>query len=71
MNPMFKKIQSLGAIDDHEMYKTFNCGIGMMIILNRKDYVKLQRLYDVHNITYNLIGRVINKSTALDEITFV
>jgi len=33
MNPLFKWIQSEGNISSHEMYRTFNCGVGMTLVL--------------------------------------
>ncbi len=35
--PIFKYIQKLGNIDDLEMYRTFNMGIGMVLIVSEKD----------------------------------
>lgn len=35
--PIFPFLKKEGNIDAHEMYRTFNCGIGMLLILNQKD----------------------------------
>ncbi|MBC8226746.1 MAG: phosphoribosylformylglycinamidine cyclo-ligase [Gammaproteobacteria bacterium] len=35
--PIFQWLQEKGNITDDEMLKTFNCGIGMAIIIDRKD----------------------------------
>jgi phosphoribosylformylglycinamidine cyclo-ligase len=34
---VFKKIQELGKVSDEEMYKTFNMGIGLCVIVSEKD----------------------------------
>jgi len=34
---IFKFLQDHGAIDDDEMYRTFNCGLGMMLVLPAED----------------------------------
>lgn len=40
--PVFKKIQEKGRIDEHEMFRTFNMGIGLMLVVDREkiDQVK-------------------------------
>src|SRR5574341_2646556 len=35
--PVFKLIQRLGKIESKEMYKTFNMGIGMILVIREKD----------------------------------
>lgn len=35
--PIFPFLKKEGNIDAHEMYRTFNCGIGMLLILNQED----------------------------------
>ncbi|WP_101775349.1 phosphoribosylformylglycinamidine cyclo-ligase [Pasteurella oralis] len=35
--PIFKWLQEKGNIDTHEMYRTFNCGVGMIIALPQQD----------------------------------
>ena len=35
--PVFKLIQELGSIEDIEMFRTFNMGIGMALIVAEKD----------------------------------
>ncbi|HPS93835.1 MAG TPA: phosphoribosylformylglycinamidine cyclo-ligase [Deltaproteobacteria bacterium] len=35
--PIFRFIQDIGTIDDAEMYRTFNMGIGMVLIVSAKD----------------------------------
>ncbi|QLB12278.1 phosphoribosylformylglycinamidine cyclo-ligase [Bisgaardia hudsonensis] len=35
--PIFKWLQEQGNIDKHEMYRTFNCGVGMIIALPKED----------------------------------
>lgn len=35
--PVFDWLQKAGAIDDTEMYRTFNCGVGMVLIVPRDE----------------------------------
>jgi len=34
---VFKWLQQQGNIEDQEMYRTFNCGIGMVLVVNEED----------------------------------
>lgn len=36
-HPIFKWLQEQGNIDRYEMYRTFNCGVGMIIALPQED----------------------------------
>jgi phosphoribosylformylglycinamidine cyclo-ligase len=45
--PIFQLIQSVGNIPDHEMYRTFNMGIGLVLIVDRMNSPAIvQRLVD-------------------------
>lgn len=35
--PIFPFLKKEGNIDAHEMYRTFNCGVGMLLILSQED----------------------------------
>jgi phosphoribosylformylglycinamidine cyclo-ligase len=39
--PIFKVIQSLGGVPEEDMYRTFNMGIGMVLIAGKKDKDKI------------------------------
>lgn len=62
-NRHFDKIQALGNLSDYEMWKTFNCGIGMLIILDRNDAKNLCRLYKNKNIKHFELGKIYEKYT--------
>ena len=58
MGGFFKQIQEKTRMTDYEMYKTLNCGIGMIIVLNEYNFSKLEKIYKNHNIDYCKLGYV-------------
>lgn len=56
--PVFTIIQQLGRINEDEMYKVFNMGIGFVIISSKKDYASISaRLYNA-GLKHYLIGHI-------------
>ncbi len=39
--PVFQWLQQQGNIETKEMYRTFNCGVGMIVVVNKNDKVKV------------------------------
>ena len=46
--PVFDWLQEKGEIEDKEMYRTFNMGMGMIIIVNKKDADKSVSILGEH-----------------------
>lgn len=40
MPPLFEWLQAQGNVEDTEMYRTFNCGVGMVLVVDNKDSEK-------------------------------
>lgn len=59
---IFKKMQSRGKITDGEMYRTFNMGIGMAVVVSRKDSVKVVDYLKKNKIRSYIIGEVVRNS---------
>ncbi|MBI5894291.1 MAG: phosphoribosylformylglycinamidine cyclo-ligase [Deltaproteobacteria bacterium] len=58
---IFKFIQDAGRISFQEMFRTFNCGIGMVIIVSRNDEEKImQKLKQINQKAY-VIGEIENR----------
>ena len=58
--PIFEIIQEKGRIKDDEMFKTFNMGIGMTLILPRKEVLKVrERLFRKYRLRSWVIGEII------------
>ncbi len=55
--PIFKLMQSIGNLEEDEMYKAFNMGIGLVFIIDPKDRKALKNLLLQYTESY-LIGSV-------------
>ncbi len=57
--PIFSLIQEEGKISDEEMYRTFNMGIGMVLIVSQNDASKVINELKMTRYDSYIIGRVI------------
>ena len=57
--PVFGWLQNEGGIDGHEMLRTFNCGIGMVVIAAPDRAADLIALFNAAGETATEIGRVV------------
>ena len=48
--PIFNVMQSIGNVDENEMYRAFNMGIGMIIITAPDQVNSIKKIIDVHEI---------------------
>ena len=56
---IFNWLQELGNIDEKEMLKTLNCGIGMILVINQKDITKISKILEKKNEGFYIIGEII------------
>ncbi|MDD5423203.1 MAG: phosphoribosylformylglycinamidine cyclo-ligase [Candidatus Omnitrophota bacterium] len=56
---IFSIMKKKGNIDDHEMYRTFNMGIGMVLVLDKRDVDKAIDILSKSGLKSYVIGRVI------------
>lgn len=59
---IFRVAQKAGGISDHEMYKTFNMGIGMVVILAKRDLRSAQKLLKRFKLNSWEIGKIVRSS---------
>ena len=57
--PVFAYLQEKGSISAAEMYRTFNMGIGMVIMASREEADKIKAHLEAENETVYEIGRVV------------
>lgn len=58
---IFQFLENEGPIDKKEMFRTFNMGIGMVLVLDKKIYENSINELNAKNIEHEIIGEVINK----------
>jgi len=56
--PVFKVIRNTGDISDEEMYRTFNCGIGMVLIVRETDVRGIQDHFSKWDMDARVIGEI-------------
>jgi len=56
---IFELIQDKGHIPEHEMYRTFNMGIGFALVVSPKDVVGVQSFLRTHKVESFVIGEVV------------
>jgi phosphoribosylformylglycinamidine cyclo-ligase len=55
---VFSEIQSLGNIDTDEMYKVFNMGIGMVLVIDQQSVNSTQQIIDSMGLSSSQIGTI-------------
>lgn len=61
--PVFSYLKRLGNVEEHEMYRTFNMGIGMVLIASEREANSI--LTELSEDKPRVIGRVVDKSTGV------
>ena len=57
--PVFEKLQEWGNVDWHEMYRTFNMGIGMILIVDTADVDRVKANLESRNEAVYEIGHIV------------
>ncbi len=58
--PIFRLIQSAGAISDHDMFNTFNMGVGMSIVVPPEQSGKALEILKAHGEDAYIIGKIVS-----------
>ena len=66
--PIFSVVKKGGNIDDRQMYRTFNMGIGMVLVMDRRDIDRAQELLRREGPRSHVIGRVIKGNRQVEII---
>ncbi|ORX57459.1 phosphoribosylamine--glycine ligase [Hesseltinella vesiculosa] len=60
--PIFQWLKQAGQLSAYEMSRTFNCGIGMILVVDPAHVAQVTELLQQANETVYTIGQVVNKS---------
>jgi len=58
MPPIFEWLKQGGNIDDHEMYRTLNCGIGMVVVVPESQREQALKVLAEEGESATVIGRI-------------
>jgi len=64
VQPVFQWLASEGGIAEHEMLRTFNCGIGMIVVVSPKDADAVAQAFTRAGETAVTLGKIIKASGA-------
>ena len=59
MPAIFPLIQEVGNIPEHDMYNTFNMGVGMMVIVDKADVEKTLDILHKDGVQATVIGKMV------------
>ena len=71
MNDHFKWIQTQANVNDYELYRSLNCGIGMMIVISPSQLSLFEKILYEHKIDYKKIGVLKNRTLDEEQVQFV
>ncbi len=69
--PIMELIKQEGRIDQEEMYRTFNCGIGMVLVVNSKDVGKVLKRLGKLKEKASLIGEVRKRKRQENQVIII
>jgi phosphoribosylformylglycinamidine cyclo-ligase len=67
--PVFKWLMETGNIEIMEMLRTFNCGVGMVVVVDSHDAPKTIEILKEHGEHATIIGKIIPRNTHAVEIS--
>jgi phosphoribosylformylglycinamidine cyclo-ligase len=68
---VFKWLQTRGGIEEHEMLRTFNCGIGMVLLVAEDSVDEICRVLTELNEPVYRLGRVVECSNPVQRVDYI
>ena len=66
---VFNWLQEQGNIIDSEMYRTFNCGVGMVVVVAQDDQEKAIELLQQQGETVFTLGHIEHSSKTIPSVS--
>ncbi len=66
--PIFELIARLGRVPQDDMLRTFNMGIGMLLVVAQEDLREVVRALDKQREEYWMVGRIVRGSPGVDYV---
>ena len=63
MPPVFQWLMEQGNVDEHEMYRTFNCGIGMVVVVDNADIERAAQFLSDQGETVYHLGAIVQRGS--------
>ena len=63
MPELFQWLQKEGNVSQAEMLKTFNCGIGMLLVVKKENVTGVKTLLEQHGETVYIVGSITEKQS--------
>lgn len=68
--PIFEWLHEKGNVDSHEMYKTFNCGVGMIVCVNKENSQgAIEYLQNIGESAWQ-IGNIVKSAKDINRVYF-
>ena len=66
--PIFRLLQKIGGISEHDMFNTFNMGVGMCVIVSPEDADRAMEILRNQGEQVTVIGEVVSRGEREIEI---
>ena len=71
LSPLFEWLQESGNVEQHEMLKTFNCGVGLVLCVSAEDADKTVQLLQELNESAWKIGQIVNNGNKSASVNYI
>jgi len=61
--PLFSHLQQIGSVTQEEMYRTFNMGVGLIVVIPAEQVKKAKAILNRANEKHFVIGRIVSRGS--------